>query len=162
MSPDDAIALIVGIASASVTAELSKNARMLLDMPLRHGVRKHWSDLALSFAPHVLNLPTAHPFQDGFRALFREELSELPPGSEREDLGGLMVFNPLCDIDALRVTIGVNGFRTVDFAVIEARGTEEKTLKNFYSTRALRPGVEKDEDPGGPHLGHRCLWLAPR
>ena len=159
MSPDDAVALIVGIASASVTAEVPKITEQLLDMPLRHCVRKGWSDLALRLVPHTLNLPTPHPFKRAFSALFREEWTKLPPGLEREDLGGTMVFNPLHDVDALRVTIGVNGFRTEGFAVIEARVTEDNTLKNFYSTNVLRPSVAKDADPGG--LGLSLYQPAP-
>lgn len=159
MTPDDAVALIVGIASATVTAEVPKITKQLLDMPLRHCVRKGWSDLALRLVPHTLNLPTSHPFKNAFSALFREEWTELPPGLERADLGGTMLFNPLHDVDALRVTIGVNGFRTEGFAVIEARVTESNTLKNFYSTSALRPNVEKDEDPGG--LGLSLYEPAP-
>jgi hypothetical protein len=70
-----------------------------------------------------------------------------------------MVFNPLHDVDALRVTIGVNGLRTEGFAVIEARVTEDNTLKNFYRTNVLRTNVAKDEDPGG--LGLNLYQPAP-
>jgi hypothetical protein len=159
MTPDDAVALIVGIASASVTAEVPEITKVILAMPLRHCVRKHWSDLALRLVPHELSLPANHTFKDGFGALFRQEWTERPPGTEPEDLGGLMVFDPLRDIDALRVTIGVNGRRTAGFAVIEARVTEDKTLKYFYSTAALRPDVTQDEDPGG--LGLSLYQSAP-
>jgi hypothetical protein len=156
MTPDDAIALIVGIASASATADVPGITRMLIEMPLRHSVRQGWGDMAIRFAPHVLVLPTPHTFKDGFHALFTEEWIDQ---SEREEMGEMGMFNPLDDIDAIRVTIGVNGHRTEGFAVIEARVTESKTLKNFYSTKARRRDVKKDEDPGG--LGLSLYEPAP-
>ncbi len=147
MTADDAVAMIVGVASTAVSAEVPRIARKLIEMPWRHCVRRGWSDLAIRLVPHVLGLPTPHPFKRGFGALFREEWTERAPGEERDEMR--TVFNPLDDVDALRVTIGVDGQRKDGFAVIEARVSEEHTLKNFYSTRPLRDDVKKDEDPGG-------------
>lgn len=146
MTANDAITMIVGIASASATAEVSKVTQLLVKMPLRHTVRQGWSDIAIKLAPHVLSLPDPHPFQDGFQALFNEEWTD---HSERENSGNMELFNPMVDVDAVRVTIGVNGHRTAGFAVIEARVTEGKKLKNFYSTLPRRPDLKKDDDPGG-------------
>jgi hypothetical protein len=159
MTPDDAIALIVGIASAAVTAEVAMITKRLIEMPLRHSVKKGWSDIAVLLAPHVLVLPEAHQFKAGFRALFDEAWKERPLGYEFDDMGGIRKFDPMDDIDALRVSIGVNALRTEGFAVIEARVTEEKKLKNFYSTQLLRPDIEKNEDPGG--LGLSLYQSAP-
>jgi hypothetical protein len=149
MTPDDAIALIVGVASGAATATVPEITEKLIEMPLRHSVRHGWSEIAIRLAPHVLQLPDHHPFKSGFRALFDESWTERELGSEFDDLGQMRMFDPLQDIDALRVTIGINGFRTEGFAVIEARVTDGKRLKNFYSTRPPRPDVEDNEDPGG-------------
>ena len=147
MTEDDAVAMIVGVATTAVSADVPKITRKLIGMPLRHCVRKGWSDLAVRLVPHVLSLPIAHPFKNGFGALFREAWTERAPGQEWDDMR--TVFNPMDDIDSLRVTIGVDGHRREGFAAIEARVTEGRTLKNFYSTRPLHDDVEKDEDPGG-------------
>jgi hypothetical protein len=159
MTADDAIAIITGIMSSTVSADAARVTRMLLDMPLRHRPWKGWSGLA-SLSPHVLKLADTHTFQEGFGAIFsrawltqeqvEEERLKLPDWAAEEPN---RPYDPLNDPDALRVTIGVNGYRTEGFATVEARITENKTVKNYYSTRPRRPGVSEDATPDGIGLG---------
>lgn len=159
MTADDAIAIIVGIMSSTVSADVARVTRKLLDMPLQHRPWKSWSGLA-SLAQHVLRLPEEHTFKDAFGRIFsrawrtpeqeEEERAKRPDWANEEPN---RPYDPLSDPDALRVTIAVNGYRTEGFATVEARITENKTVKNYYSTRPRRPGVGEDTTPDGLGLG---------
>lgn len=146
MTADDAIAIVVGIMSAAVTAEIPKVTRMLLEMPSRHFVRQADGPVEGSTWSELLD-PRPHQFSAGLRALFLDETAAAFGSSSQQATENL--FNPKYDPGAVSIAVGVNGYRDKGFAMIEAATSDGRPLKNFYGTPETGDPLQPNSDPGG-------------
>jgi hypothetical protein len=144
MTIADAGAIMVGIMSGAVSAEIPALTKRLLQMPSRHFVRP-----ASALGLRDLLTPVSHTFLDGFCALFEEGWHVDDRDSDAEK-----------KIACVRIMLGVDGSRTEGFAVIEAQDSHGTSIKNYYATLGLRAGILADEAPEG--LGLRLYHAAPR
>jgi hypothetical protein len=134
MAPIDAAALLTGISTGAVTAEIPTVSRMLLAMAQQHEIHSGPQTFRLSSDPLEL-LESGHTFGEGFAALLEQALQAY------KDPDG----EPLTQS---QVTIGLNGSKTAGIATIEAI-SEGHRLKFFYSSFALREGISGCEDYSG-------------
>ncbi len=129
MTAADAAAIVVGIMSGAVSAEVPLITRRILEMPSRHFVRAP--------APVASDLvrPRQHLFVDGFRALFDTGWDGAAAGAD--------------EMQGACVTVGLDGSRSEGFAVIETRDHDGAPMKNFYSTRVPNSSLSKEANPMG-------------
>ena len=138
MTIADAGAIMVGIMSGAVSAEIPSITKRILRMPSRNFVRA-----PPSTEDQCSLEPSPHTFLDGFSALFQ---------------GGWDASRADERITGSRIMLGFDGHRTEGFAVLEATDHDGAPIKNFYSTCALRDGFSEGEDSPGLGLS---LYLNP-
>ena len=151
MTADDAAAILVGIMSAAISADMPKIARLLLDMPCRIFMRDGRivePDTSESGQGGAAFGPRPHGFIDGLRDLFPETVSPRSGPSWSATAGAGPFFG---EGDEVSVTVGVDGHRKKGFAVLEFAFGGGSPNKNFYSTcerHEERPAEKDAKDLG--------------
>ncbi|MDT4738422.1 hypothetical protein [Bradyrhizobium sp. WYCCWR 12699] len=130
MSRDDAIALLIGLASGAPAAHLEPDVRMLMGMKLRRADRPPgFSGLRHAVGNRFFSLRKDHTFLDGLIVLFEKEWG----GPVLEEEGYEERRGPLDRLDTLGITIGMDGGRSGGFAIIRG-GSPDGIIRNIYST----------------------------
>lgn len=142
MTADDAAAILVGIMSAAISADMPTITGTLLKMPCRVFMRQgHIFEPDVSPAQGNVR-PQSHQLIDGLRGLFPDAPTRQAASAWSATAGAEELF---AEGEAVSVTVGLDGHRARGFAVLEFPGADGSLNMNFYSTCEVREGRSAEE-----------------
>jgi hypothetical protein len=148
MTEQDAAVILTALASGAVASQIASTTSVLLEMPHLMSVTTGFGGGALedlraigSLFKRVNNVST---LRDGMVAVLAKsfEIFEGEDVGEEEESGSrLPAFNALADLDALSLTVGMDGRRAGGFAILRARVSRFRVLTRFYSTWPIKNSI---------------------